>query len=360
MAPVEIGVFIPIGNNGWLISKTSPQYMPTWELNREVVQRAEHHGFDFALSMVKLRGFGGPTAFWDHNLEPFTLMAALAAATTRIRLFASAAVLAVPPAIAARMAVTIDAVAPGRFGLNIVTGWQPAEYAQMGLWPGDAFFGYRYDYASEYVSILRDLWRRGVSDFQGDHFHMDDCRLLPRPSAGDIPVIAAGQSDRGIEFASQHADYNFTVGRGINTPKAFAKASSRLVDAAAATGRDVGSYVLFMIIAEDTDDEAQAKWSRYSDGIDTEAAAWMISQSAKDVEADANSLARNLSIPEGTVSMNVGTLIGSYEKVAAMLDEIAEVPGTKGIMLTFDDFVEGVDKFGEKIQPLMKSRQGRE
>jgi pyrimidine oxygenase len=35
---VDFGVFIPIGNNGWLISENSPQYMPTWELNKNVVQ----------------------------------------------------------------------------------------------------------------------------------------------------------------------------------------------------------------------------------------------------------------------------------------------------------------------------------
>src|SRR6478752_4139655 len=52
---MEIGVFIPIGNNGWLISENAPQYMPSFELNRNVVQKAEGYGFDFALSMIKLR-----------------------------------------------------------------------------------------------------------------------------------------------------------------------------------------------------------------------------------------------------------------------------------------------------------------
>ena len=46
-------------------------------MNKEIVQRAEHYGFDFALSMIKLRGFG-ETEFWDYNLETFTLMAGLA------------------------------------------------------------------------------------------------------------------------------------------------------------------------------------------------------------------------------------------------------------------------------------------
>jgi len=113
---MDIGVFIPIGNNGWLISTTSPQYMPTFALNREIVQKAERYGLDFALSMIKLRGFGGKSGFWDHNLESFTLMAGLAAVTTRIKLYASVAVLTIPPAIVARMASTIDSISGGRFG----------------------------------------------------------------------------------------------------------------------------------------------------------------------------------------------------------------------------------------------------
>ena len=69
---MKIGVFVPIGNNGWLISTHAPQYMPTFELNKAIVQKAEHYHFDFALSMIKLRGFGGKTEFWDHNLESFS------------------------------------------------------------------------------------------------------------------------------------------------------------------------------------------------------------------------------------------------------------------------------------------------
>ncbi|MHA6497427.1 hypothetical protein ACX3VG_11445, partial [Escherichia coli] len=40
---MKIGVFVPIGNNGWLISTHAPQYMPTFELNKAIVQKAEHY-----------------------------------------------------------------------------------------------------------------------------------------------------------------------------------------------------------------------------------------------------------------------------------------------------------------------------
>src|ERR1700761_1485002 len=170
---MDVGVFIPIGNNGWLISTTSPQYMPSFELNKKIVQRAESYGLDFALSMIKLRGFGGASEFWDHNLESFTLMAGLAAVTSKIKLFASTAVLTLPPAMVARMATTIDSISGGRFGINIVSGWQSAEYVQMGLWPGDAYFGYRYEYSSEYVQVMKELWENGQSDFKGKYFTMN-------------------------------------------------------------------------------------------------------------------------------------------------------------------------------------------
>jgi pyrimidine oxygenase len=226
---MDIGVFIPINNNGWIISATSPQYMPSFELNRQVVQKAEAFGLDFALSMIKLHGFGGETEFWDHGLESFTLMAGLAAVTSRIRLYASVAVLTIPPAIVARMTSTISDISNGRFGVNIVSGWHKIEYSQMGLWPGDDYFGHRYDYSTEYARILRELWETGQSDMKGTFFQMDDCKLSPRP-AQPIKMVAAGQSDRGMEFAAQYCDFNFAFGEGVNTPTKGAAVPARMLE----------------------------------------------------------------------------------------------------------------------------------
>lgn len=357
---MDIGVFIPIGNNGWLISKSSPQYMPTFELNKAVVQKAEEHGLDFALSMIKFKGFGGETEFWDHCAESFTMMAGLAAVTEQIKLYASTPILALPPAIVARMAATVDSIAPGRFGVNIVTGWAPGEYAQMGLWPGDGHFSNRYARAAEYVTVMKELWSEGVSDFKGDFYEMDGCVLSPRPANGHIDVVAAGQSSTGMAFAAEYADYNFVLGSGINTPLALSGTTGALVDAARAAGRSVGAIALFMIIADETDEAARAKWLDYHDNADHAALAYMAGETAADATDDESATARTISLPEGAVNFNMGTLVGSYETVAGMLDEIAEVPGTEGIMLVFDDFIEGVENFGTRIQPLMRCREGRQ
>ena len=354
---MELGVFIPIGNNGWLISANAPQYMPSFALNKAVAQAAERYGFDFLLSMIKLRGFGGRTEFWDHNLESFTLMAGLAAVTERIRLFATAPSLVLPPAMMARMAVTVDSIAPGRFGVNLITGWQRPEYSQMGLWPGDDHFARRYDHLTEYATVLRELWDTGRSDFRGEFFRMEDCRLSPRPRDG-IKVVCAGQSQAGLEFMARFADYNFCIGQGQNTPGAVAALTARVQAEAARTGRRVGSFALFMVIAADTDEAAMARWQHYKDGADLEAIAWMAGQAAADTTAGADSNVRQYALPEGAINLNIGTLIGSHASVARMLDELADVPGVAGAMLTFDDFVEGIEAFGQRIQPLMRCRRG--
>jgi pyrimidine oxygenase len=355
---MDIGIFIPIGNNGWLISTSSPQYRPTFELNKQVVQKAEQYGLDFALSMIKLRGFGGKSEFWDHNLESFTLMAGLAAVTKRIQLYASVAVLTLPPPIVARMTSTIDSISGGRFGINIVSGWAKAEYEQMGLWPGEEHFVKRYDYSTEYVTILRELWETGTSNFKGQYFRMEDCKLSPRPQAY-VKVVCAGQSPRGIEFGAAHGDYNFVAAKGVNTPTAHAATNAAMAEAAAKTGRDVGNYVLLMVIADETDEAAMAKWKHYNEGADLDAMTWLADQANADSNAAATSTARQMAAPTGAVNFNMGTLVGSYANVARMLDECATVPATKGIMLTFDDFLIGMEQFGQRIQPLMQSRQAR-
>jgi pyrimidine oxygenase len=353
---MQLGVFIPIGNNGWLISTTSPQYKPSFDLNRTIVEKAENFGFDFALSMIKLHGFGGASGFWDYNLESFTLMAGLAAVTTRIQLFATCAVLTMPPPIAARMAVTIDSISHGRFGVNIISGWQRREYTQMGIWPGAEHYRRRYDYCAEYVTVMRELWETGRSDFKGDFFQMDDCRCLPMPSA-KIPIICAAQSDAGTRYAAQYADWNFCSSGGINTPAMVTQSVARLVKATQEIGRKCGALVLIMIIADETDDAAMAKWEHYKTGVDLEALAYRDAQAQDDPTVDPLA-GPNKRRTLGTHNLPTqgGVLVGSYATVARLLDELSEVPGVQGVMLTFDDFVTGMEQFGTRILPLMRCR----
>ena len=169
--------------------------------------------------MIKLHGFGGTTGFWDHNLESFTLMAGLAAVTSRIQLFATCATLTMPPPITARMASTIDSISHGRFGVNIITGWQGRNSAD-----GHVARRRLNDTATTTAPNTSDH-ERAVgdrrSDLKGDFFQMDDCRCCPRPPATSRSS-APPRATPASRYTAQHADYNFCSGYGINTPTACA------------------------------------------------------------------------------------------------------------------------------------------
>jgi len=349
---MRLGVFTPTGNNGWIPSATSPQYMPSHELTTSVLTRAEGYGFDFALCMVKLKGFGGPTRFWDYTLETFTAMSAAAAVTEKINLYCSVGILSYHPAMVARMAATIDDVAPGRFGINIVTGWNRDEYTQMGLWPGDDYYRDRYDYATEYVTILKQLWEDGVSNFKGTYFQLDDCRLGPRP-AHKIELVAAGSSERGRRFAAELTDFNFTdASSGVD---GLVEANAALAAATARTGRDVKSLVLRMVILDDTDEGARKKVDYYNEGSDVEALAYMSGNYALD-NANADASSQTFAEKYGhlkAVPGGGGLLAGSPATVAEEINKLARVEGTGGILMSFDDYHDGLDRFGQEVVPLL-------
>jgi pyrimidine oxygenase len=84
---------------------------------------------------------------------------------------------------------------------------------------------------------------------------------------------------------------------------------------------------------------------------------WLQDQGAKDKVSGTDTNIRHMASSVSPVNINMGTLVGSYEKVAEMLDEISTIEGTEGILLTFDDFVQGVEDFGQRIQPLMACRK---
>jgi len=353
---MEIGIFLPIAKGGFIISRNVPPTWPTWELNRDVTLKCEALGFEFALSMVKFRGFGGETEYWDHALDSFTLTASLSPVTRTIHLFPSVTTLSIHPAVAARMAATIEAVCPGRFGLNIVSGWYKDEFNQMGLWPGDEHYETRYDYATEYVTVLTDLWNTGRSNFKGRYFTMDGAEIQPVPSTR-IPLVCAGQSERGIRYTAEMGDRNFVIAGG-NTHdieadiKTFSAITSKLQDHAGKLGRNVGTIALFNVFAAETDAEAEKRFEHIVAGADEVAIANLVGQAELD-----KSEGMSESLKRKSMFMGLPTLVGSYRKVAAYLDRIYDEAKVAACMFAFPDFEHDIDTFGEHILPRLESRR---
>ena len=62
--------------------------------------------------------------------------------------------------------------------------------------------------------------------------------------------------------------------------------------------------------------------------------------------------------PTSAVNINMGTLVGSVSPASPVCStKSPRVPGAEGVLLTFDDFLAGIDAFGERIQPLMRCRE---
>jgi pyrimidine oxygenase len=347
---VSYGVFLPVGNNGWTLSETSPQYMPTFELNRSIVQRAEHYGLDFALAMLKYRGYGGATRHWDYTIDPMTLMAALAPITSRIKLYATVSPLSYNPIVVAKMAQLIDEISGGRFGINLVAGWNKSEYAQMGAWRGDDYYGYRYDYLTEFTQILLAAWETGRVTLHGEYFDIDDCQVLPTPT-GHIDLISAGASPRGRRFVAEYADYHFGAG---GDAASVARSNAHLRAESEHLGRTPGAFASSLLVIGDTDADAKRKAELYQRGADLQAIANMVGEYSKDTAKDGSSAAVT-EAHRADVSPFYGgsALVGSPQTIADHLNAIAAVDGTAGIMLSFDDFTEGLERFGTEIMPLL-------
>lgn len=349
---MEFGIFIPSARNGYIISETSPQYSPTYAHMREICQAGEANGFSFALSLSALRGHGGSTGFWDDALESMTQMAALARDTKFMKLIGSVNILAVHPAMAARMAATIDQISDGRFSLNIVPGgWHPRELETMKVWPGYEYNSYRWEYAGEYCQVVRDLWLNGVTNFQGKHFQYEDLRMGPQPER-HVNIVCAGASNDAIKFTTRYADYSFRLAWGGQ--EALREVVTRFNAQMDEAGRAIRPYVALGVVIADTDEEAAAKLQDFIDNADEKAIEYMMTGAVTDTASGGTSEILASMDRKGAVQFSTDFITGSPASIARQLDEWAEID-VAGYMLVLVDYVADIKRMGKEVFPLMKN-----
>ena len=135
----------------------------------------------------------------------------LLASTREITTFGTLHVAFVNPTFAAKQMVTADHIGHGRFGLNIVSGWNPIEFGMMGVALGD--HDGRYDYAEEWIEIVKRIWSEDEPfDYDGKYYKLKAVLGKPKPWWGTRPIlVSAGNSETGREFAAHNADCLFTT-----------------------------------------------------------------------------------------------------------------------------------------------------
>ncbi|MDR7103091.1 LLM class flavin-dependent oxidoreductase [Croceicoccus sp. BE223] len=351
---MKYGVFLPSARNGFMLSEAAPLYDPTFQHNLDTTLEAEKQGFDFALSMMKWKGFGGSTGYWDSCLETFTLVAAMAARTSSITLIPSTTLLTTHPAVCARMIATIDDVAPGRVGLNVVTGWNHLEYESMGLWRGADYYEQRYDFAAEYIEIVKRLWLEDDVHHAGPFFELNGATVNPKPSRMPT-IVSAGQSPKGLDFTVNHADFSFVM-TGLENLRKFTSAMNAK---SAEIGRSVGTLPLYAVITARSDAEAQRIAEDVVARADRTAIGNILGSASLDTNEGGSSAhlqaALSLPVEQGNMAfMSFPLLHGTPETVASKINDIVAETGVPGIMLSWLDFVSGIREFGEKVAPKIR------
>ena len=347
---MKFGVFLPNGSNGYVLSEAIEPYVPTYDHLKSITLEAERQGLSFALPMIKFKGFGGATGFWDHCMEPFTLVSALSTITNKLNFIPTVSLLALHPAYTARMMATLSNISGGRVGLNVVTGWNSEEYAQMGLWPGSKFYEERYEFATEYLSVLKDFWNTGRCSRKSEFWQLDDCQCFPTPHY-PIPIVSAGQSPAGIKFCEDHVNQRFVFGHSDVLDKLQKQKDD-------GSQKNYGAYILLHMIVEQTDKKARKIGEEIIRLADKSAISNIISSASLDTNTGGTSEKHTLSLDkpleEGNSAFHMIPVIhGSPTSVATKLDEIAERTGADGFMFSWNNFEKGIRVFGQEVLPRL-------
>ncbi len=207
----------------------------------EMAQKAEAALFD-SIFLADVLGLWNDVEKTPFNwLEPITTLAALAMATSRIGLIATASTTYTEPYNLARQFCSLDHISRGRIGWNIVTTWSPQAGSNFGG-IGQVSHGDRYERAEEYMTVVNGLWdswadaavlddRSGGRyanpklvrpiNHEGVHYRVKGPLNLPRSPQGRPVYVQAGSSDTGRRFAARHAEAVFTAHLEKATAKAF-------------------------------------------------------------------------------------------------------------------------------------------
>jgi pyrimidine oxygenase len=347
------GVFLPLANGGWIISENTPRIDGCYALNRQAAILSDRLGFDFILSMMKWRGYGGKTDHWGVSLESMTMMAALAEVTSRTKVWCTAHTLLHHPVVIAKIMSTLDHISQGRAGLNIVSGAFRGEFEQMGAWRSELDHDRRYDLAREWIEIILRLWRDKRVDYHGEFYDITDCVSDPKPVSKPRPdLICAGMSDVGLDFTAKYTDGGFVAGQ---TEEEIAVVSKRAKDFGAKYGKAIMTFAMYTVVPGITDKEAEARVEHFIAGTDHEAVEGMRASYGLKPDGRETSLVAR-SRRNGFMT---SYLAGGAETIQQKIVHTIETAELDGMMLIFPDYTDDLRFFGENILPAVRRSLGQ-
>lgn len=350
--PLMLGLFLNLQD----IQRTSLPTSNTWtfDYNARIVQQGEALGFDLAFSRTQWLPKGGYDG--EASLDSFIALGAMAAVTSRILLISTMHVLYGPlhPLHIAKYGATLDHIAKGRWGINIVTGHRAIEHEMFG-WQRIEH-DQRYSLAAELFDVVETLWSADENvSFRGRQgWAVNRGFITPKPQYGRPVLVNATGSDAGIDFAARYSDIIFVTspgGSGIQAALATLPAhTAQIRRTAEVAGRQVRTLINPIIVSRDTEAETEA----YANAIVAGKAG--VEGGMRQYDSDAHAWRGR---KEGTRDAGRGLggnieIVGTPEQVVEQLIAL-KAAGIDGIQIGFFDFEKDLAHFGASILPLLKS-----
>jgi FMNH2-dependent dimethyl sulfone monooxygenase len=348
---LKLGLFAANCSSARAVTTVSERWPMTWSDNLALAVAADTAGIEFLLPIGRWKGYGGDTDFQGTTFETVTWACGLLAATQRITVFGTVHAPLFHPLIAAKEFVTADHIGAGRFGLNVVVGWNEGEFEMFGLEqrPHDR----RYDYAREWLDVVKAAWtREDEFDFDGEFFRLKGVRAKPKPFGGTRPVIMnAGASTAGRDFALHACDAYFT-GTTLDTLDSAAQAVAEVRRAAREFGREIGIYTTGDVVCRPTRREAEA-FFRY---CLEEHADWSVVDAIMEMRGQTAGADPALIDAARRVTahrLSGFSMVGSPDDVAELLARVSAA-GFDGIAFSFVNFANELPYFCAEVLPRLE------
>jgi F420-dependent oxidoreductase-like protein len=227
---MQVGVLVP---QGWKGEYDGWDPAEAWARSVVLARQAEELGFESLWVFDHFHTVPVPTD--EITFESFSMLAALAMATSRVRLGHMVICTAFRnPALTAKLASTIDVISGGRFEVGIGAGWKEDEWRAYGY--GFPPIGERIDAFAEHLEVITRMLAPGHATYEGRHVHVRDAINEPKGVQAHIPLIVGGNGrQRTAGLAIRFADELNLVFIGP------AETASRIADVRArceAAGRD--------------------------------------------------------------------------------------------------------------------------
>jgi len=205
---MRFGLFIP---QGWRHDLVNVDPSNHWEVMSGLAAHADAGPWESLWVYDHFHTVPVPSDQATH--EAWTLMAAFAASTSRIRLGQMCSCMSYRnPAYLAKVATTVDIISGGRAEMGIGAGWYEHEWEAYGY--GFPRIGERLARLDEGVQIMKQAWETGESTFAGKHYQTDGALFYPQPlQKPGIPLWIAGGGEKvTLRIAAKYAQYTNFAG----------------------------------------------------------------------------------------------------------------------------------------------------